>query len=509
MTNRRRFFYNGLLLTAVGIAIRLVAMLFNSYITKRIGAEGIGLYTLIGTVYSFAITFATSGINLTVTRLVASEMGGEDGTARARRVLRASVIYALIFSVSASVVLFLLSRYFGIHTLADERTVIPLRILSLSLVPIALSAVFSGYFVGVKRVARNAFVQVLAQVFKIGLTLLALAKVAPRGASYAVIALCVCTTACELLSFFALFIQYLFERRRSVGKSKGSAFSSVVSMAIPLALSAYIRSALLTVEHILIPKRLKDGGESHSDALADYGVLHGMVLPLLILPMAPLSSFAGLLVPEFAESTSLGEEKRMKKIANEALNTTLIYSSFVSVVLALFSEELGYSLYNSFSAGKFIAMMAPVVPIMYLDHVTDSMLKGLGEHVYSMWVNIIDSVLSVILVWSLIPLFGIGGYAIVIVLMEGFNFILSAMRLRKRIKFKITLFRSIILPLACGVAASFICRLLFVMNGAESRIALTAVKMIFVIAVFLSLYIPLSRLFAKKLTKKASTSDLP
>ena len=256
MTNRRRFFYNGILLTAVGIAIRLVAMLFNSYITKTIGAEGIGLFTLIGTVYSFAITFATSGINLTVTRLVASELGKQGGDARAKRILRSAVIYSLIFSASASLVLFCLSRYFGIHTLSDERTVIPLRILAISLIPIALSAVFGGYFVGVKRVARNAAVQVLAQVFKIGLTLLLLKKAAPYGAGCAVMTLCLCTTACEVVTFLALFFQYLIDRRRISGKAEGGAFSSVVSMAIPLALSAYIRSALLTVEHILIPKRV-------------------------------------------------------------------------------------------------------------------------------------------------------------------------------------------------------------------------------------------------------------
>ena len=496
MTNRRRFFYNGILLTAVGLAIRVVAMLFNSYVTKTIGAEGIGLFTLIGTVYSFAITFATSGINLTVTRLIASEMGKE-GKGGAKRVLRSSVAYALVFSSVATLVLFCLARYFGVHTLGDERTVIPLRILALSLVPIALSAVFSGYFVGVKRVARNAVVQVLAQVFKIGITLLLLSKVAPFGASYAVIALCICSTACEIVTFLALFVQYILDRRRLSGSTGGGAFASVVSMAIPLALSAYIRSALLTLEHILIPKRLRDRGESHSDALADYGTLHGMALPLLILPMAPLSSFAGLLVPEFAESTSLGEQKRMQRIANEALNVTLVYASFVAVVLALFSEELGYSLYNSFSAGKFIAVMAPVVPIMYLDHVTDSMLKGLGEHVYSMWINIVDSVLSVILVWVLIPIFGIAGYAIVIIMMEGFNFILSAVRLKKRIKFRIHFVKSVLLPLASASIASIICRALFIMNGSDARLIFTVIKIIFVISVFLAIYLPISKIIGK------------
>ena len=89
--NRKRFFKNGLMLTAVGLAMRSVGMVFNSYITKTIGAEGIGVYTLIMTVYAFAVTFATSGINLTVTRLVAAALGeGNEGSVR--RILRHAVV---------------------------------------------------------------------------------------------------------------------------------------------------------------------------------------------------------------------------------------------------------------------------------------------------------------------------------------------------------------------------------------------------------------------------------
>ena len=71
MKRRIEFFKSGLTLTAVGLSLRTVGMLFGAFITRTIGAEGIGLYTVIMTVYSFAITFATSGISLTVTRLVA------------------------------------------------------------------------------------------------------------------------------------------------------------------------------------------------------------------------------------------------------------------------------------------------------------------------------------------------------------------------------------------------------------------------------------------------------
>ena len=65
MENKKKFLYNGIMLTAVGIAMRTAAMFFNAFVTQKIGAEGMGLYTIVMTVYGFAVTFATSGISLT------------------------------------------------------------------------------------------------------------------------------------------------------------------------------------------------------------------------------------------------------------------------------------------------------------------------------------------------------------------------------------------------------------------------------------------------------------
>ena len=489
MTRRKKFIYNGILLTIVGLAIRSVSMLFNSYITRTVGTEGIGLFTLIMTVYSFAITFATSGISLTVTRLVAAAIG-EGDVGRVRKIMRHAVVYALIFSVFSGLVLFLFAEYFGASVLGDGRTVLPLRALSVSLTPIALTSVFGGYFVGVKRVAKNAVVQVLTQVFKISITVFLVLKFAKHGVEYATLALCISITLTELCAFFVSLIQYIYDKKEEKRENGvPSRFSDITSMALPLALSAYIRSALLTLEHILIPKRLRDRGDSLTEALSSYGILHGMTLPMLIYPMSPLTSFSGLLVPEFAESMASSDEGRMSRMASEALNTTLLYSVCAAVLLYIFSEELGFVIYGSYDAGRYIALMAPVVPIMYLDHVTDSMLKGIGEHVYSMWVNISDSLLSVILIWFLIPAMGIGGYAVVIVVMEGYNFILSFLRLKRKIKFKIDLISFFAIPLAFSTASAYLCQKLFIMGGEGASGLWLVLKLVFASSIIVASFL--------------------
>ncbi len=463
MNNRRKFFLNGILLTVVGLSLRTVGLIFGAYISRTVGAEGVGLNTLIMTVYSFALTFATSGIGLTVTRLVAANVG-EGREARTGPTLRGAIIYSLVFSGAATLVLAVLSGFFASTVIGDVRAIFPLQILSLSLIPTALSGVFSGYFIGLKKVARNSLIQVLGQLLRIALTVYLLATLATKGVGEAVSALCVGATVSEFVSFLIALAVFLADRAietRRVGTEHGAALRPVFGMAIPLAVSAYIRSALLSLEHSLITKRLIKRGESLSEALSSFGSLHGMALQMVLYPMSPLSSFSGLLVPEFAEAQSRGEGKRASRIASEAISATLAYATCAAVMLYVFSEELGYGVYGSFSAGSFIALLAPVVPLMYLDHVVDSMLKGIGEQVYSMWVNIADSTLSVVLVWLLIPVFGISGYAFVIIGMEGFNFTMSALRLKKRIPIKLDLVRSLVIPFVSALLSAFAVRALF------------------------------------------------
>lgn len=502
MNYKMKFFRSGILLTVVALAMKTVGMFFGAYVSRTVGAEGVGLYTVIMTVYSFAVTLATSGISLTVTRLVASAVGaGKRETVG--RILRASLAYAVFFGMLSSVLLFFGASFIGERILLDERTVSSLKILSFSLVPIALGSVFSGYFIGVKRVGFNAAVSVFGQLTKIGVTVILTAAALPYGVQAAVSALCLGIALTELLAFLLILAEYLIDRSIHKEKSKGEGIGGddltpVVKMALPLALSAYVRSVLLSIEHVLIPKRLRDKGESSAEAYSHYGSLHGMALPLVLYPMTPLSSFSGLLVPEFAEDISLGRKERMSRIASSALNTTLFYGAVAAVFIFSFSAELGYLVYDSYDAGHYISMLAPVIPIMYLDHVTDQVLKGLGEQVYSMWVNITDSILSVTLVWFLIPKLGITGYAVVIILMEGYNFILSFVRLKKKITFSLSVFDSLILPLVLALLSSGFADKLFVFSGKDVSYVWLVMKILFALSVFVLLNSALKLLNARK-----------
>ena len=478
LSKLKKYLASGLLMTVVSSLLRTLAVSFNVYVSNKIGAEALGLYTLLGSVYSFALTLATSGINLTTTRMVSDALGEKD-TTKVRRSMTRCILYSLSFGLLASVLLFTLAEPLGTVALKDVRTVRSLRLLSVTLPLISVSSCLNGYFTSVRRVYKNASVQIFEQLFHIFACIVLLEMLIGDDMESSCVALVLGGALAEMLSFSVSLILYVADKKKHLKKGRYSPPSAqitkkMLSIALPLALSAYFRSALLTIEHILIPVGIEKSGAKRSESLIAYGTLQSMVLPVVLLPASLIYSFSGLLIPELAELKIQKNYTEIKYIASRVVHLALIFSIGVCGVMIFCSEELGAVLYSSEDAGRYIRLLAPVIPIMYLDSTVDAMLKGLGEQLYSMKVNIIDSLCSVFLVWFLIPRMGIDGYIAMIIISEIFNATLSVIRLLSISKMKLQAAKWIVKPIFSIVASAYLSNLIFkvVHVGQNAKIAL-------------------------------------
>lgn len=458
-----KFIINGIVLTLTALLMRTVSLSFNAFITKKVGAECIGLFSLIMGVYGFAVTLATSGVNLGCTRMVSGYLGTGDRQ-RAGESFIKCMTYAAFFGTVSSALLFCFSEPIGVFMLGDERTVVPMRVLAVSLLPTALASCLNGYFTAIRQPAKNACTQIFEECVRIFVMTYLIMLMMPSGIEYAVLALVLGGTVTEIVSFLFLFTLFLINRRKNRTKRpimRKETTKEMLKITLPVAMSMYVRSLLLTVEHILIPKRLMKGGQRGNEALASYGALHGMAMPIVLYPFAFIGSFASLLIPEVSESYACADRARIRRITERAIRYTLFFAMGAAGIMIVFSMRLGMQIYSSAEAGVYIAMIAPVVPVMYLDTITDSILKGIGEQVYSMGVNISDSLISIALVWFLLPIYGAKGYALVIVAAEIYNFSLSIMRLYAKTGFRIKIMKTVFFPLALSVGVCNIGRILF------------------------------------------------
>ena len=463
----RVFFLNALSLTATALIMRCVGMLFNVIVSNRAGSEAMGLYSLLGSIYGFAITLATAGINLGTTRLVSEALGVGD-EALARRSVRKALLCCSVSGILASILLFLFAPLLGESLLGDTRAIVPLRLLALTLLPIAICSCLSGYFTAVRRVKINAAASVVAQFIKIGTTVLLLSFWAGMGAEKACIALVLGGAVAEFISLGISYFLYLIDRRKlkknagSPSKEQPKIVKKLLGITLPVSFSACIRSCLSMLQHILIPKGLASSGQSWSRALSSYGALHGMAMPLILFPSAFISAFSGLLIPEVGECIVQGNSQRLRRVSYRALTLSLIFSIGVSGIMIFYSNELGILFYNNTETATYIRIMAPLIPVMYIDSAVDAVLKGSGHQVYSMNVNIADALTACVFAIFLIPKMGIWGYVISIYATEILNTTLSLYKMISISNIKVKPFHQIVMPILCIIGATNLSKILLI-----------------------------------------------
>lgn len=425
-----RFLLQTSALSAANLLMRSVAMAFQVYVAGRIGAAGIGLFQLIMSVYLLALTVGCSGIRLAATRIVAEQTGrGIPGGAR--RAVRCCVGYSVFFGTAAMLLLYSLAPVAGTFWIKDVRAILSLRILAFTLPFSAASAALGGYFVAMRQSVRMSLTQVAEEAVQILCTLLALSRLMRFGLEYAAASLTLGMLAAEVFSFIALALLYISSAGSEPCAPGPSLLRPLLAITVPLSLSSYARAALSTFQHLLIPEGLQRFGGGREAALEAYGVIQGMSLPILLFPAVIIAVIADLIVPEFTEAQVQGRPRGLAYMMGRLCRMGLIYSVGVGGLCFFLAEPLAGLLYHNDAAGHYIRLLAPLIPAMYMDTLVDGMLKGVGEYRANMRYNIIDAAVGLLLVWQLIPRWGIGGYIFSIAATELLNFTLSAMRLAR------------------------------------------------------------------------------
>ncbi len=449
MRNAKLLMFNTLVLTITGFIMRTISVSFNVYLTNKIGAEGIGLFQLIMTVYGLAVTFAGAGVKLGATRLVTDSLNTESSDTG--QIVKLCIKYSLCAGLSVCFILFLFAGIIGKIWIGDLKSISSLKLLSFSLPPISVSAALNGYFTAKKTLVKYSIIQLLEQFLKIIITVVLLSIYGNMGTEYASGAICFGITASEIFSAFSAYIIFIKDKNKKNNIKKKSIFSKLLHIAVPDAVGASFRAVLLTAEHLLIPKGFAKAGDSTNESMAVYGTIHGMALPIVLYPSAILSALSSLLIGEMSSCLLFDDKKRAGFISSTSIKLTLIFSIGISGFMVFFSDKLSLAVYNDLNSAFYIRVISFLVPIMYTDMITDGLLKGIDQQNASMRYNIFDSAICVILVYLLLPIYAVKGYIFILFLSEIINFMLSINRLIKFAKVEVNISTEIIKPIICSV----------------------------------------------------------
>ncbi len=459
---QQQFIQNAATMTATSLILRAIGIVFRIYLSAQIGAEGMGLYQLIFSIYVLASTFASCGISTAVTRLITDEL--VCGTKRniQKIVYRAALICVCIGVMTAAVL------YGGANPICslfikDMRAVSSLRILGISLPFMGISSCMRGYFVARRKSLLPSVTQIIEQITRIVCIMGALHLVSSENVSNACFAVILGDSIAEVVSCMILWVGYLADRsaivdippiQKSVIVLKGGILRRLLAISTPITAGRYLNSVLRTVENMLVPQKLALFGGSTAAALSQFGMLKGMAMPLLFFPASFLSSLSTLLIPEISEAHTLGQKKKVNTAVTVTLQLTLSISVLLGGLFTVFAYTLGDVLYDSKEVGFLLRVLAPLMPVMYLESIVDGMLKGLNQQVSSLWYSIIDSLSRILLILLLVPRKGIGGFLLIMVFSNLLTSFLNLHRLLKVTGVQMQWGKWIIKPIfAVGISA--------------------------------------------------------
>ena len=420
-------FYSALLLTGVNLALRFVGTSFQVYLSGKIGAAGVGLLQLVLSVGSLATVAGIAGIRTATMYLTAEELG-RNKHKNVIWVLSGCFGYSILCSGAVAVALYWFAPEIATRWIDNPETVSALRLFAAFLPVVCMTGVMTGYFTAANRIGTLAAIEVAEQLLCMGLTILALKFFA--GSSPVKACLCIILGSGSASIFTLLCLVFLRLRERSSQGERIPVARRLTDAAVPLALADVLKSGINTTENLMVPKRLSLC-RLVSDPLAAFGMVSGMVFPILMFPACILFGLTELLIPELARCAAGESHRRIRYLTKRSLRVALLYGLVFGGLEFLLADWLCLRLYDSGEAGQQLRLYALLIPMLYCDIITDAMTKGLGQQKICVRYNILTSSLDVIFLFLLLPEYGMMGYFVSFAVTHLINFVLSLRRLLK------------------------------------------------------------------------------
>lgn len=291
---KRAFLTGTLLLTGTGFLCRILGFFYRIFMSRTIGAEGLGIYNMVHPVFGICFAVCAGSIQTALSQHVASNQR------KGRAVFHAGLIISLSLSVLMAAAICKFSSPIAKHLLLEPRCEPYLFIMALSVPFAALHACINGFYYGMQKSRVPAFSQVAEQIVRMGAVYGIVQVFQNQGkeitVSLAVYGHLIGEMASAAFTLLCLFIcppsqkslplqpagEYTIIERESPSPSS-SFFQAnalpLIVLALPLMGNRLVLNLLGSAEAIWIPNRLTAYGLSSTEAFSIYGVLTGMALP--------------------------------------------------------------------------------------------------------------------------------------------------------------------------------------------------------------------------------------
>ncbi len=406
---------NASIVTGLSVAERCLGFLYRIALSRFIGAEGLGIYQVALSLFSLFLTLGTGGVPITLSRMLAknkAEGGKQEGS-----LLSSGILLALSLTMPVCLIVWLFGGKMS-FLFSDMRSRSALNILLSSMGFSAVYAVIRGYFWGHKQFLAASVLEMAEEIVMVivGVFLLKNVSSPQMGAERASAALVISYVfSCVLALVWFLRVGGRF-------KSPKSTFQPLCTSAMPITLVRASSSLVHSAVALLFPAMLLHVGMSQTQALGAFGVISGMVLPVLFIPATLIGSLALVLVPELSEDYYSHNDLRLQKNIERGLRFAFLVACILLPFFFVVGEDFGRLAFSNALAGEMLKRSCPILLPMSLTMISTSILNSIGFEKYTLLFYFIGAA-ALLLSILLLPAY-FGAYAYVIGL--GISYLVTA-----------------------------------------------------------------------------------
>lgn len=392
--NARTLVRQTMFLSASHFIVRVIGFFNRIWLSRALGAQAMGLVELTHSAQMLLITPVVSGLPAAVSRMCAKSQ-----PARQVRVLRCGISLALLTGVPVAVLAFAFRTQLALW-LGDLRT-LPALLIYLPCIPVlGVSCALNGYYYGKGKPVPPALSELLEQLVRLFLCIRLV--FALRG--WPTMLRAAIPAAASLLGETASLVLMLLIAARAIlftpGEgSRRAVYREMLSLALPLTGMKLVSSLMRTVQSALIPARLQISGLPASEALSRFGMLSGMLMPVLMLPSFITCSLCMVAAPELTRRQANGTPQR--SLVRRILGGTLLVGLCAMVGVWLFAPLIADTLYRQAELLPLLRRCCVLVPVMALSQVVSGLMNGLGLQGTSLRIALFANLLSVLLMYAL------------------------------------------------------------------------------------------------------------
>lgn len=386
---------------------KMLSFIYRIILSRSLGAEGLGIYQICLSVFSVFLTAASSGIPVTVSRLMAKNTA--TGNVKGKHaVVTAGVVCTLAFTIPAALVLFAAKNIYAFMFPGRDSVNIFLWLLP-GLVLTSVYAIMRGSFWGNKQFLPYSVIELAENAVMVacGCVLISFAHTPVSGARAAIIAILVS----YIFSFAVSLICYF---------AKGGKFTNPKSQIKPLMKASLPITAMRTSTSILnscvatfLPALLSRAcGYSESEALALYGTVLGMSVPILMIPSSLIGSIAVVVAPEMSENFYAKRTEFLRRDIERTIKSSVLIATVLIPVLFTLGTDIGVLFYNSPLSGEVIRRFSFMLLPMCISMITTTILNSLNFEVRTLIYFFIGAVAMIGIILGFTHLLGINAYMV-------------------------------------------------------------------------------------------------